>query len=307
MNIYINEIASYIPDEYIDNYEKAKLFGKDNDFIDKRIGISKLSRIGEGYKTSDLAVEAVRKLIDKANLNIEEVETIVLVTQNGDYPNLPHTASVIQHKLGLKHSVSTFDIALGCSGYVYGLTILKSHMIEMGFSKGILVTADPYSKIIDPKDKNTSLIFGDAATATLLSTVGALSIGRPTLCTDGSGSDSLYNDEYLHMDGRRVYNFALKEVPEQINKHIEKNNHQIEDIDVLLLHQGSAAIINAIRKKMRLSSNKLPFMINEYGNTVSSSIPIMLEDYLTRGDCTKILISGFGVGLSWATNILTRN
>lgn len=252
-------------------------------------------------------MEAVRKLIDKANLNIEEFEIIVLVTQNGDFTNLPHTASVVQHKLGLKHNVSKFYIALGCSGYVYGLKILKSHMIEMGFSKGIIVTADPYSKIIDPKDKNTSLIFGDAATATLLSTVGALSIGRPTLCADGSGSDSLYNDEYLNMDGRRVYNFVLKEVPEQINKHIEKNNHEIEDIDVFLLHQGSAAIINAIRKKMRLSSNKLPFMINEYGNTVLSSIPIMLKDYLTRGDCTKILIPGFCVGFSWATNIQTRN
>ncbi|MFC1237544.1 ketoacyl-ACP synthase III [Vibrio sp. F74] len=304
MSIYISAIASFIPENRIDNYSNALKFNKSADFVNNRIGITQLSVKNHECMTSDLATKAAEKLIHKTNIDIFDIDALVVVTQNGDSDGIPHTSAIVQNNLGLKTNLSAFDIGLGCSGYVYGLSILKAHMIDMGFKNAILITADPYSSILDKNDKNTSMIFGDGASATLLSERGVFSIGRPQLSTDGAGKDALYRNEKLVMDGRKVFSFVSKKVPIHIRKIIEDTS--LDQIDLCLIHQGSLAIVDTIRKNLDMNNEMLPFKIQNYGNTVSSSIPIMLEGYLDEPKIKNIVISGFGVGLSWATNILKR-
>jgi 3-oxoacyl-[acyl-carrier-protein] synthase-3 len=229
-----------------------------------------------------------------------------VVTQNGDFGGLPHTAAIVQSKLGLANTVSAFDISLGCFGYVYGLSILKAHMQEMGFSNAILVTADPYSKIIDQDDRVTSLLFGYGATATLLSHDAIFDIGKPILQTDGSGFDALLKKDFLTMHGRKVFNFAATNVPKQIANYLNSHQLTVDDIDLFLLHQGSAAIVDVIARKVGGDKSKFVLDMDTTGNTVSSTIPILLEKQLNQTKNKKIIISGFGVGLSWATNLLER-
>ena len=304
--IYINNIASYIPSDAIDNYKNAERFSEDATFIDSKIGASKLPRIPEGFNTSDMAVKAVETLLEKTELKKGEIDALVVVTQNGDFGGLPHTSALVQGKLGLRTNISCFDISLGCSGFVYGLSVLKAHMSEMGYKNAVLVTADPYSKIIDNEDRVTSLLFGDAATATLLSTQGVFAIDKPLLSTDGSGELALVKKDYLNMNGRQVFNFAATQVPADINKYLENKDLTVDDVDLFILHQGSAAIIDVIARKLRVNKEKVPMEMKNTGNTVSSSIPLLLEKYFDDTTQKNIVISGFGVGLSWATNILRR-
>jgi 3-oxoacyl-[acyl-carrier-protein] synthase-3 len=304
--IGITQIGTYFPQNTVDNIAQAAKFGESEAFIKSKIGATVLPRLEEHQETSDLAVGAVENLLAKNAIQKEHIEALVVVTQNGDFGGLPHTAAIVQSKLGLPNTVSAFDISLGCSGYVYGLSILKAHMQEMGFEKAVLITADPYSKIVDQEDRVTSLLFGDGATATLLSHDAIYDIGKPILQTDGNGHDALVKKEYLSMHGRKVFNFAATNVPKQIAAYLDTNKLTIDDIDLFLLHQGSAAIVDVIARKVGGEKSKFILDIETTGNTVSSTIPILLEKQLGKTENKKIIISGFGVGLSWATNLLER-
>ncbi|GIU50288.1 3-oxoacyl-ACP synthase [Shewanella sairae] len=304
--IYLKAISNYIPSQVIDNIENAKAFSESESFIINKIGARQLPRLPYDEQASDIGSAAVRALCDQHGLNFEEIEALVVITQNGDFGGLPHTSAIIHGKLGLPEQVACFDIGLGCSGYVYGLSILKAHMQEMGFQNAVLVTADPYSKIVDSNDRNTSLLFGDAATASWLSVNGEWEIQRPLLATNGQGYSALVKQESLVMDGRSVFNFAAQNVPDQINNYLEKFNLVHDDIDLFLLHQGSAAIIDVITRKLNYSKDKFIFDIENTGNTVSSSIPLLCERYIKESRFNKIVISGFGVGLSWATTLLSK-
>lgn len=304
--IGITEIGSYFPQNTIDNIAQAAKFGESEAFIKSKIGASILPKLEDGQDASDLAVGAVENLLAKNVIAKEHIEALVVVTQNGDFGGLPHTAAIVQGKLGLPSTISAFDISLGCSGYVYGLSVLKAHMQEMGYSNAVLVTADPYSKIIDQDDRVTSLLFGDGATATLLSHDAVFDIGKPILQTDGNGHDALVKNEYLSMHGRKVFNFAATNVPSQIANYLDDNELTVDAIDLFLLHQGSAAIVDVIARKVGGDKSKYILDIDATGNTVSSTIPILLEKQLNNIENKKIIISGFGVGLSWATNLLER-
>lgn len=304
--IGITQIGTYLPQTSVNNIEQAAKFGESEAFITSKIGATRLPKLEDQQDASDLAVGAVENLLAKNIVDRSEIEALIVVTQNGDFGGLPHTSAIVQSKLGLANTVSAFDISLGCSGYVYGLNVLKAHMNEMGFKKAILVTADPYSKIIDQDDRVTSLLFGDGATATLLSDDAIYDIGKPILQTDGSGFDALVKGEHLSMHGRKVFNFAATNVPKQIGQYLENNQMAVEDVDVFLLHQGSAAIVDVIARKVGGDRDKFILDINTTGNTVSSTIPILLEKQLDNKEAKKIIISGFGVGLSWATNLLER-
>jgi 3-oxoacyl-[acyl-carrier-protein] synthase III len=305
--IGIKSIASYIPEDFIDNIAQAASFGENENFIPTKIGAMHLPVKATNEETSDLCVKSIHKLVNTSELSLDSIDALIVVTQNGDGHGLPHTAAIVQDKLGISTDVAAFDVSLGCSGYVYGLSILKGLMMESGLENGILITADPYSKIIDRKDRVTSLLFGDAATATWLSNDGIYDLGRPLLQTDGSGAKHLLNDNgTLHMNGRQVFNFAFSSVPEQIFRTLERNKISPEEIDYYCLHQGSAAILNAIKRKFPTTEDRFLFDIEYTGNTVSSSIPLLLEKYVIPSNANKIVICGFGVGLSWATNILTR-
>lgn len=305
--IGIKCIASYLPTDFIDNVEQGKFFGKSEEYIRTRIGAWKLPKKSDAEETSDLAVSAVNKLISKTSLAFDKIELIALVTQNGDGQGLPHTSPIIQQKLGLDKNIATFDISLGCSGYVYGLAIVKGFLDASGLKNGILVTADPYSKIIDRTDRVTTLLFGDAATATWVGQDAEWDIKAPVYFTDGAAGCNLHaNNGILCMNGRKVYNFAVTNVPLHIDHILKRECMRQEDIDAFCLHQGSAAIINSIAKHFPNVKDKFVISMGESGNTISSSIPALLEDRIHQKGLNNILISGFGVGLSIATTIITN-
>jgi 3-oxoacyl-[acyl-carrier-protein] synthase-3 len=305
--IGIRSIASYLPEYSVDNIAQGAKFGESEDFIKAKIGATRLTRKDDLEETSDLAAKAVRNLIANSKLGPDQIDALIVVTQNGDGCGLPHTAAIVQDKLGLRCDVAAFDVSLGCSGYVYGLSILKGLMREAGLSHGVLVTADPYSKVIDPDDRVTSLLFGDAATATWLSDGADWQLGKPILATDGSGGENLaVREGTLAMNGRQVFNFAALRVPPQIKALLDQEGLEPTDIDLYCIHQGSAAIVDAVSRRFRDVKDRFVLDMNDTGNTVSSTIPLLLIKHMDDPDVNRILISGFGVGLSWASSILSR-
>lgn len=307
--IGIKNIASFIPEYALDNLQRVEEFGESQDFIAKKIGALKLPRKGESEETSDLAVKAIEQLLKGSEgLEASTIDALVIVTQNGDGEGLPHTSAIVQAKMGLPKSVAAFDVSLGCSGYVYGLHVLKGFMESAGLKNGVLVTADPYSKIVDPADKNTSLLFGDAATATWLGESPSWLIGPALFGTDGEGEDALKTSgACLTMNGRQVFDFAAKNVAPNIKALLAKAEMDESQVDAFCIHQGSYAIVDAISRRFKENQHKFIRDIENTGNTVSSSVPLLLEKHVLGSDCKTVVISGFGVGFSWGTGLLTKN
>jgi 3-oxoacyl-[acyl-carrier-protein] synthase-3 len=302
--IGINSIGIYIPQKKEANIDKLEKFSIDENFLSKKIGVISRAIKEKHQKASDLCLEAFKNL--KENLDINRIGLCTVVTQNPDY-RLPHTSAIVHGKLGLPQNCACFDISLGCSGYVYGLAVAVSFMEKFGIKKGLLFTSDPYSEIIDGDDKNTSLLFGDAATVTLLTENPKWFIRDAIFETEGKQYEALIvKNGKLFMNGRAVFNYVLTSVPKQIWNLLEKNNLSPDDIDLFILHPGSKYMLDMLRLRLKLSPEKVPIDFAEYGNTVSSSIPIVLEKFLNEKRIKRILISGFGVGLSSASAILER-
>lgn len=306
-NIGIHEIGIFIPDLRLANQDKKHLFDIDDIFLNNKIGIDFTSRKNEEDETSDLCVKAFMDLKKKAGVDKNEIKCIIVVTQNPDGDGLPHTSAIVHKKLGLADDCAAFDISLGCSGFVYGLSVIESFMRSNEMDCGLLFTCDPYSKIVNPEDKNTSLLFGDAATVTLINNQPKLKALSYAFGTKGSEGEALMStNKVLTMDGRAVFNFSATEVPVQIRKLLQKNTFTLEEIDLFLLHQGSKYIVDTITKRLGVPVEKVPSNMKNMGNTVSSSIPLLLNQYLHEQKYEKLLLSGFGVGLSWASAVLQR-
>ncbi|QHF27657.1 ketoacyl-ACP synthase III [Pseudomonas sp. R32] len=306
--IGIKSIASYVPVEGVDNYAQGAKFAKDQEFILGKIGSTFLPRKEAGQETSDLCVEAVKALFAaNPSLAPESIDALIVVTQNGDEEGLPHTAAIVQDKLGLPTPVAAFDISLGCSGYVYGLYAMKGFMEAAGLKNGLLITADPYSKIVDPEDRNTTMLFGDAATVTWMGEGAPWQLGKAKFGTDGGGAAHLkVSDGVFFMNGRQVFNFALLKVPAHLHELLGESQLAPADIDLFCIHQGSAAIVDAVARRFEDDPDKFVKDMVETGNTVSSSIPLLLEKHVLGSQHQRVALSGFGVGLSWGSAIIER-
>jgi 3-oxoacyl-[acyl-carrier-protein] synthase III len=301
----IEEIGVYIPAKKLSNYLRKEQYGIDDHFIEEKIGIKQVAVKAADEDTSDLCVKAFDALCARASVNRSEIEAMVVVTQNPDR-NIPHVSAMVHGALDLPAGCACFDISLGCSGFVYALSVFQAFMAANGMTRGLLFTADPYSKVINPNDKNTSLLFGDAAAVTLISDRPRLVSGKFTFGTLGTEHDKLIcNDGLLFMNGRAVFNFAAKTVPGDIQLMARKNGVALEEIDRFLLHQGSKIIVETIADKLGIPRAKVPYSIYDYGNTVSSTLPILLAEEL-HGQANTFAICGFGVGLSWASGLLRR-
>ncbi|KPW67808.1 putative 3-oxoacyl- synthase III [Pseudomonas cannabina] len=308
MMIGIKSIASYVPVAGVDNYAQGARFGKDEDFILGKIGSTFLPRKDAGQETSDLCVEAANTLFaNNPQLQRESIDVLIVVTQNGDEEGLPHTAAIVQDKLGLSTNVAAFDISLGCSGYVYGIYALKGFMEAAGLKNGLLITADPYSKIVDPEDRNTTMLFGDAATATWMGEGADWQLGKAKFGTDGSGAPHLkVSNGIFFMNGRQVFNFALLKVPAHLHELLAESDLTPDDIDAFCIHQGSAAIVDAVARRFEDKPEKFLKDMVETGNTVSSSIPLLIEKHVLGSSWKRVALSGFGVGLSWGSAIIYK-
>lgn len=303
----ITDIATYVPEGRVDTGTLCQEFGVAPSFIERKTGFRNLARCSPSEGTTELAVRAFENLAERNPGLAERVGALVVITQNPDGRGLPHASARVHGALDLPKSVAAFDISLGCSGWVYGLSICLGFLAREGIDVGVLITADPYSAILAPGDRDTGLLFGDAATATLIETTGAgWMVGKSVFGTDGGQSDALERreDGYLHMNGRRVFEFSASVVPKCVSEVLERNRLQAEAIDLFLMHQGSRYIVDFIAKEIK-APERTPFVSNQIGNTVSSSIPLALASG-TFNECNRILAVGFGVGLSWAGTILEK-
>ncbi len=301
----IEEIGVYIPAGVVSNYQRKEKFGIDDHFIEQKIGVKLVAVKGDDEETSDLCLKAFDALCAKKAIDRSEIEALVVVTQNPDQ-NIPHVSAMVHGALDLPPACACFDISLGCSGFVYALSVFHAFMAANGMKKGLLFTADPYSKVVDPNDKNTALLFGDAAAVTLISDHPRLVSGKFTFGTLGSEHEKLIcTDGKLFMNGRAVFNFAAKTVPGDIQLMAQKNGITLEEIDLFLLHQGSKIIVETIADRLGVPREKAPYRTYDYGNTISSTLPILLADEL-NGAANTFALCGFGVGLSWASGLLKR-
>jgi 3-oxoacyl-[acyl-carrier-protein] synthase-3 len=302
----IKAIASYVPDGRESNLVLARQFDVDESFLVEKIGVLERSIKGPDQDTSDLAFLALERLLREQSLDAASIQALVVVTQNPDR-NIPHVSAQVHGRAGLAETCATFDISLGCSGYVYGLAIIRSLMQAQGLERGILITADPYSKIIDPEDRNTVLLFGDAATATLIGTDPLWSLEAFSLNTRGKDWSAIRTEGgKFAMDGRAVFNFAATVVPRDVNAMLEGAGVAPDEIDSFVMHQGSRFIVKSIADRMRRPPEKFPVDIERCGNTVSSTIPLIAERLLGDPSKKNVVLSGFGVGLSWASCLCRR-
>ncbi len=306
--IGIEATSIYLPEQRANTLARASEFNVDESFIIEKTGVTEAAVKSLDQETSDLCVEAYKALKKKTPFADDEVGCLIVCTQNPDGYGLPHTSAIVHGKLGLPTSCAAFDISLGCSGYVYSLNVIKAFMEANDIRKGVLITADPYSKVLDNNDKNTSLLFGDGASATLLSENPRWSLGKSVFGSDGTQAAGIQVDpgsQKLSMNGRAVFNFTAKVIPPVIRETVEKNDLTMGEVDLYVLHQGSRYIVNAIADRLGLPQSKVPFHAACYGNLVSSSIPaILANDIEDKHKC--VLIAGFGVGLSWAASVLTK-
>lgn len=307
----IEAIEFYLPSNFMSAEDISQRFGFDLDFIRNKVGVSGVYYADESEKSSDLAADALEKLFQKNPEIRDKLEVLIVCTQTPD-SQLPQISTLVQSKCGLAKNIATFDLSLGCSGFVYGINVLKSFMMSNNMSNGVLITVETYSKIINPNDRNTKPLFSDAAAATLLSRKGALKICNYSFLSDGDGSSALIcreNNSGLReffMDGRRVFNFVVSNIPEQVRQTVRINNLEVDEIDFFVFHQASKFVLDTLAEKLgEEDSNKVICGIERYGNTASSSIPIILKTlFNSLNKPSNILISGFGVGLSAASTVL---
>lgn len=316
MQARIAGIAYALPDSILSNDELAAQFPEwTAERIEQKIGIVNRHVTQPGECASDLAVKAAERLFAETRRERQSVDYLLLCTQSPDY-FLPTTACLLQHRLNLSVSCGALDFNLGCSGYVYGLGLAKG-LIETGQANNVLLlTAETYSKYIEETDKNVKTLFGDAATATWVQGIEDVTerIGSFVYGTDGSGARNLMveaggmrvpageGDSYLRMDGPAIFAFTLKAVPEAIQQVLAKSGLTLEQIDCFVFHQANVFMLEALRKKIRIPSEKFIYALRDFGNTVSSTIPIALVQAEKEGTIKKgmnVLLVGFGVGLSW--------
>ena len=331
----IKGIASYIPEMRLTNEQLADDFPDWSvDKIYEKTGIQSRPIASDTDTCSSMAVNAAKKLFEMQNISPDSIDFILLCTQSPDY-KLPTTACIVQHKLGIPTHVGALDFNLGCSGYVYGLSLAKG-LIETGqCNRVLLITSELYSRYINKQDKSVRTLFGDAATATLIEGVKAAQdfLTNFVFGSDGSGDKNLIvphggsfnpinSDSFvansdisgnyrspsdLYMNGAEILTFTLQSVPTLVNRVLNSARLEATGIDKVVFHQANKFILDKLRKKTKFTEEQFLVSYEHYGNTVSSTIPLGLELALKDGKLQggdKVLICGFGVGYSWAGCII---
>lgn len=306
--VYIKSVGKALGSLTVENKILASSFKKDRDFIANRIGTTELRQSSEEESAVALGLKASIEALKLAGMVGKDIQLVIFVTQNPDHGGLPHNSALIQAELSIPSSAVCFDIGLGCSGFVYAVSVAVSMMKTLNLINSIIITSDQYRAHLDPKDEATQMLFGDAACATLLSTVsGTFEAKACRLGTDGTLSSALIRkNNAIRMNGRAVFNFCRKKIPTEIQAFLYDCGIPYKNIDALILHQGSKAIVHEIQNALGLDDDKVPIGLQGIGNTVSSSIPMLLKDHLDQEKVSCIVVSGFGVGLSWGTLWLQR-
>jgi 3-oxoacyl-[acyl-carrier-protein] synthase-3 len=333
MNIGIECIEYHLPEKLVTNSEMQLLHPNwDIEKVSAKSGVFKRHIASISETAFDLASEAIEKLFLNNNIDKKDIDGIIFCTQSPDYI-MPSNAFLVHKHFKFNSRVWAFDYNLACSGYVYGISIARGMIMSGMGKKVLLVNADTYSKYIHPEDRSTSVLFGDGAAASIISERESDGIMDILLASSGEEFDSFYIPaggcriplseitkelvfdhsgnprtlENIHMNGFAVWKFISRTVPEQIVNILDKNNLALEDIKLFVFHQASKLTLDSLIKSLNIDSNKVYLNLDKVGNTVSASIPIALkfaeiDGKLNKGDL--VLISGFGVGLSWGSIII---
>mgnify|MGYP001810564650 CR=1 FL=1 len=330
-HIKLSGIAGCVPQQTQDNKDIEILPPNERELFINTVGIRYRKVVPDGVTASDLCYAAAEKLLTDLNWSRDEIKILVFITQTPDYL-IPNTSSILQDKLKLPKSCLAFDVNLGCSGYVYGLSIIGGLLQNMPGTKALLLVGDISTRTISMQDKSTAPLFSDAGTATALeySTMGQIHFN---LQTDGKEYDDIIirdgafrnpvslqsfelktheggikrTDLSMKLDGIKIFNFALREVAPNINTLLSEKAIDKSSIDYFIFHQANKLMLESVRKKLQLEPDKVPFSLYQYGNTSSASIPLTMLVNLRsqlQSQPLKLLLSGFGVGLSWGSAYL---
>ena len=335
-NVGITALSAAVPKRVIRGREYTEYWTPQeaNDIVDKT-GIEERRFADENTCSSDLCFAAAEKLLEDNNVNREEIDLLVFISQTPDY-RMPATSVTLQHRLGLPNTTVAFDINLGCSAFLYGLSVVYGLLQSSGMKKALLLDGETRSKVYSPRDRTSAFLFGDGGVAALIEKSKIFGVSTFSLNSDGSRADlimipaggyrkmssedtvkekvvdeygNMRSEEQGYMRGGDVFNFVIREIPKDIKRTLEFSHRDIDDFDYYVFHQANNFINSYLIKKLKLDPQRIPSTISKFGNTSSVSLPLTIVSEL-RGKMSgtkTLLLSAFGVGMTWATGIISLN
>ncbi|MGX7395613.1 beta-ketoacyl-ACP synthase III [Carnobacterium mobile] len=315
--------GSYVPQKVVSNEMLESLMDTSDEWIKTRTGIER-RHLAETENTSVLCGKAAQAILEKTGIVAEEIDLIIVATMSPDYLS-PSTACLVQDYLGAKQGMA-FDVSAACSGFIYALSVAEKMLQSGAFRYALVLGGEVMSKIINWEDRSTAVLFGDGAGGVLLErtetegsflgedihadgsrglalTTGSLPVQNPY------SSQKEPNDVFLKMEGRAIFDFAIRSVPKSIRSVVETADLSLTDITRIIPHQANSRIIQAIAKKLKIPFEQFALNISNYGNTSAASIPILLDELVSSGELTlgkdeKIILTGFGGGLTWGSMLI---
>ena len=294
-------MGKYVPTTVVTNEDLEKRIDTSDEWIRTRTGIEERRIADDNINTSDMAFEAAKEALESADVRADQIGLILVATVTPD-KIFPSVATMIQERLGAKNAAA-MDVSAACAGFIYGVVTAKQFVESGTYDYVLVVGVEKLSKIVNWEDRNTAVLFGDGAGATI---VGKVSEGRGILSfelgADGTGGKHLYHDKFLEMNGREVFKFAVRQMGETAVNVAEKAGLTTDEVDYLVPHQANIRIMEASRERLGLPVEKMSKTVHKYGNTSAASIPISLTDDLAEGrvkDDDVIVLVGFGGGLTW--------
>jgi 3-oxoacyl-[acyl-carrier-protein] synthase-3 len=310
--------GSFLPKNIVDNDFMATLVDTNDEWIRSRTGIETRHLAG-GETTTSMAVEAAKKAMEQGNILPEEIDLIIVSTISAD-KSMPSTACEVQAAIGADRAVG-FDLGAACSGFLFALHTAHVYIQAGIYHTALVIGSETLSKLIDWNDRGTCILFGDGAGAAIVRSeqTGIINLVQKS---DGTGGEALFcnnrgnvnpfvnekeYDPYMRMKGQDVFKFAVKKVPESIIEVLEGTDVKLEEVKYFILHQANERILSSVAKRLHVDIQKFPMNLNICGNTSAASVPILLDELnrkslLQRGD--KIILSGFGGGLTWGATLL---
>lgn len=317
----ITQVAAYAPEQIISNDDLSQIMDTSDEWISSRTGIRE-RHITREETTSDLGTQVAQQLLKQSGLSAQAIDFIIVATITPD-SLMPSTAARIQANIGASNAFG-MDMTAACSGFVFALATADKFIQSGLYQRGLVIGAETLSKTLDWSDRSSSVLFGDGAGGVLLEASDTKHFLAESLHTDGSRggsltsgliglsspfSDTTSDEKYLQMDGRAIFDFAIRDVPKSIKQLVSDAGLSIEDLDYLFLHQANIRILNKMAKKLGVSMEKLPANMMAYGNTSAASIPILLSESVDKGiivldGSQTVLFSAFGGGLTWGNLIV---
>ena len=307
----------YAPDNRIDNNKISEGLDTNDEWIRTRTGIENRHFVSEGQFNYELAKNACERAILDAGIDKDDISYLIVCSFGAEFP-VPSLACMVQEELGIKDTCTCFDINAACSGFLYGLIVMRGLLLEEAIDSdyknkkyGIVIGSEVISKHLDMTDRGSCILFGDGAGALVVS------LDKDAIYAHTSGSKGSYevlrvggknyNNSFVYMNGAEVFKFAVSTIPKCIDEVLKKASLTMEDIDLVVCHQANKRIIDAVRLKYKESEEKFPINIDEYGNTSAASVPILLSELHEKGILKKgmkVILTGFGAGLTWAANLV---